>query len=386
MHDFRVAHLAGQIDEPVMSLVTRLCAQLGPFPLVTNTGTNIGFVYVSNELAAMLPEIGTALNEITGIHHWIGCVGMGICGNDGTAPKGGVEYHGRPAIAILRAVASAESFHIISAQPGKIDPLRHMIRPWLQQHHPGFAVVHGDSRCNDLVELLEDVAEVSGCFLVGGVSGFGGRQDISDQLAPLPVHGGVSGVLLGGALEIATGLTQGCTPIGPMRTITTSDHNLVMTLDDQPALQALIHDMGPELAQNFNKIGGSIFAGRIVPKMRDYLVRSLLGIDPQRGFLAISDLVEDGEKLIFCRRDSASAQNDMRRMVEDLRRRAGKPPRAGLYYSCVARGPHQFDANHGEIAIIHEILGDFPLIGFFGNGEIAQNQVFGHTGVLTLFL
>ena len=31
-------------------------------------------------------------------------------------------------------------------------------------------------------------------------------------------------------------------------------------------------------------------------------------------------------------------------------------------------------------------LGDFPLVGFFANGEISNNRLYGYTGVLTLFL
>jgi hypothetical protein len=33
----------------------------------------------------------------------------------------------------------------------------------------------------------------------------------------------------------------------------------------------------------------------------------------------------------------------------------------------------------------HREAGDFPLIGFFANGEISRDRLYGHTGVLTLF-
>ena len=38
-----------------------------------------------------------------------------------------------------------------------------------------------------------------------------------------------------------------------------------------------------------------------------------------------------------------------------------------------------------ETGLIRESLGDFPLIGFFANGEISRDRLYGHTGVLTLF-
>jgi small ligand-binding sensory domain FIST len=36
--------------------------------------------------------------------------------------------------------------------------------------------------------------------------------------------------------------------------------------------------------------------------------------------------------------------------------------------------------------MIHETLGEFPLVGFFANGEIFNQRLYGYTGVLTLFL
>ncbi len=38
-----------------------------------------------------------------------------------------------------------------------------------------------------------------------------------------------------------------------------------------------------------------------------------------------------------------------------------------------------------ETGLIRETFGDFPLIGFFANGEISRDRLYGHTGVLTVF-
>ncbi len=39
-----------------------------------------------------------------------------------------------------------------------------------------------------------------------------------------------------------------------------------------------------------------------------------------------------------------------------------------------------------DLAVIQDELGEVPLVGFFCNGEISHNRVYGHTGVLSLFL
>ena len=38
-------------------------------------------------------------------------------------------------------------------------------------------------------------------------------------------------------------VTQGCQPIAPVRTVTASDHNVVLTLDGEPALDVLLSDL-----------------------------------------------------------------------------------------------------------------------------------------------
>jgi small ligand-binding sensory domain FIST len=45
-----------------------------------------------------------------------------------------------------------------------------------------------------------------------------------------------------------------------------------------------------------------------------------------------------------------------------------------------------FGADAAETRQILDTLGDFPLVGFFANGEISHGRLYGHTGVLALFL
>ncbi len=45
-----------------------------------------------------------------------------------------------------------------------------------------------------------------------------------------------------------------------------------------------------------------------------------------------------------------------------------------------------FGAQSADLAAIQGELGEVPLVGFFCNGEISHNRVYGYTGVLSLFL
>ncbi|MFI4988902.1 MAG: FIST C-terminal domain-containing protein, partial [Alphaproteobacteria bacterium] len=120
--------------------------------------------------------------------------------------------------------------------------------------------------------------------------------------------------------------------------------------------------------------------------MGDYLVRNLAGADAARGWLAIAAEVESGGKIMFCRRDAASARRDLAQMLQRLKARAKGDVKGAVYYSCVARGPNLFGPGSAELGVLRDALGDVPLVGFFCNGEISNARLYGYTGVLALFL
>ena len=67
---------------------------------------------------------------------------------------------------------------------------------------------------------------------------------------------------------------------------------------------------------------------------------------------------------------------------------APQPPRriaGAVYVSCSGRGGPHFGAPSAELQTVRRALGDVPLVGFFANGEIAHQQIYGYTGVLTVF-
>ena len=171
--------------------------------------------------------------------------------------------------------------------------------------------------------------------------------------------------------------------------MTRGKDNLLIELDGQPALDAFVADIGEQLASDLRQAGGLIFAAIPVAgsDTADYTVRNLVGIDPGSKVVAIAEAVPEGGKVLFCRRDRDSAVEDMRRMTEELKRRVGdRGIRGGIYVSCAARGPNQFAAPERETEIIRDSLGEFPLVGFFANGELNRDRIYAYTGVLTLFL
>ena len=195
-------------------------------------------------------------------------------------------------------------------------------------------------------------------------------------------------MLLGPEIAVATGLTQGCSAIGPVRQVSAAEDNIIMALDGRPALEVFKADIGELLSRDLRRVAGLIFAGFPVhgSDTGDYLVRNLMAIDVEHQWLAVAHEVAAGDRVLFCRRDAPSALADLKRMLAGLKRRVVSPPKAGLYFSCVGRGPSLFGDDSVELGTVREALGDFPLVGFFGNGEISSDRLYGYTAVLAVFL
>jgi small ligand-binding sensory domain FIST len=342
---------------------------------------SLGLLYVTDPLAPQLSSLLDHLRKHTGVDDWIGSVGTGICAT-------GHEIYDEPAAAVMLIALPDDSYRLL---PSGIDSMTDMItanRDWIAEQGVHFGIVHGDPRNSHIPQIIESLsAELDPGFLVGGLSSASdGLNQL--QIAGDPCQDGLSGVLMSSEIPVISGLTQGCTPLDNKHTITRCQRNILVELDSRPALDVFREDIGEALSKDLSKVAGYIFAGLPVPgsDTGDYLVRNLAGIDPEQKLLAIGDYVEEDDTIMFCRRDGETAREDMQRMLRDLGQRATGDIRGGVYYTCLGRGRYQFGENSEELRMIRDELGDFPLVGFFANGEISHNRLYGYTGVLTLFL
>ena len=346
-------------------------------------GASLGLLYATDALAGDLSSVLTFLRERTGIEHWVGNIGFGVAAS-------GVEYHDRPALSVLTAALPKAAFRILApvtnqAGADAIEAFAEQQAHWLAQHQGLFGVVHGDPRNQTMAEIVALAAARSSSFLAGGLTASRGPHH---QIAERVTEAGLSGVLFAPEVPVAVGLTQGCSLIGAARTITEAEGDVIAAIDGRPALEVFKEEIGELLAHDLRRVGGYIFAAFPVADSDtgDYLVRNLTGIDPNQGWISVAEPVEAGRRIQFCRRDHDAALNDLKRMVRDVKARAGAAPRAGLYFSCIARGPSLFGSESEELRLIEAELGEIPLAGFFGNGEIFNNRLYTHTGVLVLFL
>jgi len=345
--------------------------QIGP----AQPGANLGFLYVSDRLGGDAAEILARVREATGVVDWVGTVGVGVLAT-------GAEYMDEPAVAVMIGAMPQGEFKVFSGK-SRAPQLGALTASGAEAAH--FAIVHGDPNTDDMPELIEDMSsKVASGYLVGGLSS---SRSATVQFANEVLEGGLSGVVLSSHVDVTTRLTQGCMPLAARHVVTEGERNIIVSLDGRPALDVLREDIGEPLGRDLRRAAQVIHAGLPVQgsDTGDYMVRNLVGFDPKNGFVAIGAYVEKGMPIMFCKRDAISAREDLHRMRDSIGADLDGPPKGGLYYSCLGRGENMFGKRSAELELIARRLGDFPLVGFFCNGEISHDRLYGYTGVLTLF-
>jgi len=354
-------------------------------PAMTAT---LGWVYLSDHYAPHAKALLAELQQRWPGVDWIGAVGIGVS-------AGGVEYFDEPAVSLLLSDLPRSQYRLFSGGAPLGAFLAHS------------AQVHVDPSTADAAELIAEMSErTTSAYLFGGVAS---ARTQAWQIANGLFQGGLSGVAVGPEVRLISRVTQGCQPVGPTRRITRSESNRVAQLDDEPALDCLLRDLGltaldhrealPQLRQTL--VGLNDAPDEATPRTGQFgpatRVRHLLGLTPLDRGLAIAEQVEPGTQLTFCRRNTEAARRDLVRICSEIRDEVegqgqdwptdqpGTRIAAAIYISCTGRGGPHFGGPSAELAIVKHALGDVPLTGFFAGGEIAHHHLYGYTGVLTVF-
>jgi small ligand-binding sensory domain FIST len=390
----------------------------------------LGLLYITDHYAKDAQEILDHLSaELPDITDWSGTVGVGIASNN-------VEYFDEPALAVMLCELPHDQYRVFSG----VSPLPPASSGRFKAHT---ALVHADAGTPDVAELIDEMAQrTESGYVFGGLASsrtdtvqfaLSGHGNVKGQGAASGVfHGGLSGVAFArdasGAMALMSRVTQGCQPVSASYEITACEGNVVTGLDGQPALDVMLADLKVSLEQPREALARvrNTLVGLSRPEDRlgdahpsglrhagqfgaDVMVRHLIGLDPARRGIAIADTPDVGMKLAFCERNAQAARADLIRICAEIREElepeemslqvasalnapeAESAPHAArriagaIYVSCSGRGGPHFGAPSAELQIVRRALGDVPLVGFFAGGEVARHQLYGYTGVLTVF-
>lgn len=316
----------------------------------------------------------------------IGCVAETVVGGDREVEEG-------PAVAVWLACLPepAETFRmefVRTSEGGVYTGYR------FQGAVSGPYLLIGDPFSFPTDHLLRHLNEQTpGTVVMGGMASGGmGPGETRLFLDDRVVGDGAVGARLPG-IRIRTLVSQGCGPVGNVYTVTRAQGNVIYELGGRPPLhrlQELAEGLSPE---NRTLLGQGLFVGRAIdeyklePGRGDFLIRQVVGVDQRSGALAVGDRIEVGESIQFHVRDAATADEDLRALL-DLE--AIEPADGALLFTCNGRGSRLFPVFDHDASLVSEKLGGLPLAGFNCAGEIGpvggMNFLHGFTASVALFV
>ena len=326
----------------------------------------------------------------------VGCSAAGVVG-------GGNEIEHSPALSLTAAVlpdVEIDAFHL---QPNEIEVLGEEGSLWRKRfgiapdEDPQFVLFPDPFTCDAgaLISALDIAYPTS--RKVGGLAS-GGRAPGDNQLfVDNQIHSaGAVGVVLRGNVVMDTIVAQGCRPIGEPLFVTWAEENILCQIEGRRATEVLselydsLPDSDRELFRNSLFLGVVMNEGQQVYEQGDFLIRNVIGMDPDSGVLAVGEQLCNGQVVQFHLRDALTSATDLEIMLERCKQDlGGSNPEGALLFSCLGRGEQLYGVADHDSRMIAEQFGQLPIGGFFCNGEIGpvggRSFLHGYTSSIAVF-
>jgi small ligand-binding sensory domain FIST len=350
---------------------------------------DLALCFFSMEHADAAAGIALSLSERTGTAAIVGCTAERVIG-------GSRELEETPALALWLARLPGVEVQPFGLQVVAV-PDGYGITGWpeLPPETRASVLLLADPFTFPADRFLERLDEEQpGLAVIGGmVSGAdeGGRHRLLAGTEVL--DGGAVGVALTGPVQVRSVVSQGCRPIGAPFAVTRGEGNVVHELGGRPAvdrLRQLLATIDPDEAALLRS--GGLQVGQVIDEHKasfargDFLVRGLLGADPDSGSIALADTVEVGQTLQFHVRDATAADEDLELLLGPVR---DWRPKGVLLFACNGRGRGFFGEPDHDAALVAAATGRAPTAGFFAQGELGpvggRNFLHTYTASMAVF-
>jgi small ligand-binding sensory domain FIST len=193
----------------------------------------------------------------------------------------------------------------------------------------------------------------------------------------------------------AVAATHGLKIISAPRRVTASKGNDLLSIANLPALNTLLSTCKKNdifyLSEDlpYHQLM-AVHASKASQLERgEYNLASIIIANEENQSVTLTKPLKVGEWLSWAIRDVDAAQIDIVKTASVLRRQLDDDPKFALLFSCLGRGPYFYNGIDQDLALIKTLFPDLPIIGFYGNGEIAPingvNELLQYSAVLGLF-
>ena len=359
------------LGDAVSECASELLAGLGSEP------PDLLLAFVSAHHAGEFDDVPALVREHVGGGTLVGCSGGGIIG-------AGREVEHRPGFALAAARLPGVDlvpFHIDDSTlpdgDASPDAWETLVRTEAAKR-PDFVLLSDPfSLRGDQLLMGLDYAFPASVKVGGLASGANHPEGNALYLSDEVYRSGAVGVALHGDIAVDTVVAQGCRPIGQPMHITGCQRNIMLEVDGRPPLEAL-KEIFESLSEEDRRLAQhSLFLGVVMdelndaPQLGDYLIRNIVGVDAQRGALAVGEVLKEGQTVQFHLRDAETSAQDLDAMLTRYVDRHPVYADAGaLLFSCLGRGSYLYGRADHDTDMFRDKIGPLPLTGFFCNGEI----------------
>ena len=343
---------------------------------IVGNSPDLVFVFPSFNFSGQFKDISNALSKHFENSVIMGCSGNGVIG-------AGREVEHTPGFAMCAAElpeVEITPFHISDSDlPDGDDPPNKWenVLGVSRESRPNFVLLADPFSVRGENLLMGMDYAYPDCKIVGGLAS-GGTQPGSNALYlnNITYDHGIAGVALSGNIEISTIVAQGCKPIGSLSRITKCERNILQELDGRSPFDILgetyneLNEADQKLFQNSLFLGVVMDPFESSPGIGDFLIRNIVGANPDAGQLAVGQMLREGQLVQFHLRDAQTSTENLSNMLDEYQSTPFGPETGALMFSCLGRGKYLYEEPDHDTDLFREKIGDLPLTGFFCNGEI----------------
>lgn len=382
------------VQHPTLETAFKIASEQLAEELGSNS-PDLLLAFVSPSFAANYEQIPMLAYKFLTPGSFVGCSAGGIIG-------GGIELEREPAIALSAALlpdVKATKFHIEDtdlpdgdAAPTKWEEMTGVT----STDDPQFILLPDPFSFRiDILNQGLDYAFPHSVKIGGLASGAHQPGQNALFLDDKAFKTGAVGLALSGNIQVDSIVAQGCRPVGPTFRVTKCKNNVLLELDGKPAVQAL-YGVLEKMSEKDQKLAKySLFLGVVMDEFKDsfspgdFLIRNILGLEPNSGALLVGELLRNERTVQFHLRDAETSSDDLRTLLKQYKDNAPGKPQGALLFSCLGRGEHLYGIPNHDSDCFQDYMGPIPLAGFFCNGEIGPvggtTFLHGYTSAFGLF-